>query len=190
MHFWGNYLFQAGKTIDEDKALDTQLHDTKTACMYANIFILNRTCCMLQHALQYPEGGLIRLSWAAYNYAVAPTFMNNNRPQHQELGSLLSGEMWVGFLTSLTNQYRKNKGEGDLHVLYPKILEHETIFRCKSKGSTFSSVTIYFKTLSVAPVWDGSLNPWSPTSDLERISPYTISTISSRQVMRKKKNIN
>ena len=138
------------------------------------------------------RGTLTRLSWAAYNYAAAPTFMNNNRPQHQELGSLLSGEMWVGSLTSLTNQYRKNKGEGDLHVhvLYPKILEHETIFRCKSKGSTFSTVTLYFKTLSVAPVWDWSLNPWSPTRDIERISPYTISTISSRQVMRIKKNTN
>ena len=76
---------------------------------------------MLLHALQYPEGGLTRLSWAAYNYAVAPTFMNNNRPQHQELGSLLSGEMWVGFLTSLTNQYRENKEEGDLHVLYTSL---------------------------------------------------------------------
>ena len=96
VHFWGNYLFQAGKTIDEDKALDTQLHDTKTACMYANTFILNRTCCMLQHALQHPEGGLTRLSWAAYNYAAAPTFTNNNRPQHQELGFLLSGRFeWV-----------------------------------------------------------------------------------------------
>ena len=76
---------------------------------------------MLQHALQYPEGGLIRLSWAAYNHAVAPTFMNNNRPQHQELGSLLSGEVWVGFLTSLTNQYRENKGGGALHVLYTSL---------------------------------------------------------------------
>ena len=33
-------------------------------------------------------------------------------------------------------------------------------------------------------------NPLSPTGDLERISPYSISMISSRQVMRKKKNIN
>ena len=32
-----------------------------------------------------------------------------------------------------------------------------------------------------------SINPLSPTSDLERISPYTISTISSIQVMRKRK---
>ena len=33
-------------------------------------------------------------------------------------------------------------------------------------------------------------NPLSPTSDLDRISPHTISTISSRQVIRIKKNIN
>ena len=139
------------------------------------------------------RGTLTRLSWAAYNYAAAPIFMNNNTPEHQELGSLLSGEMWVGFLTSLSNQYRENKRGGAYmycihHCPNPKILEHETIFRCQSKGSTFSSVTLYFKTLSVALVWDGSLNPWSPTSDLERISPYTISTISSR--MRIKKNTN
>ena len=33
-------------------------------------------------------------------------------------------------------------------------------------------------------------NPLSPTSDLDRISPHIISTISSRQVMRIEKNIN
>ena len=35
-----------------------------------------------------------------------------------------------------------------------------------------------------------SFNPVSSTSDLDRISPYTINTISSREVMRIKKNIN
>ena len=35
-----------------------------------------------------------------------------------------------------------------------------------------------------------ALNPLSPTSDQARISSYAISTISSRQVMRIKKNIN
>ena len=34
-----------------------------------------------------------------------------------------------------------------------------------------------------------ALNPLSPTSDQDRISSYTISTISSRQVMRIKKNL-
>ena len=32
-------------------------------------------------------------------------------------------------------------------------------------------------------------NPLSPTSDLHRISPYSINMISSRQVIRLKKNI-
>ena len=136
-----------------------------------------------------------RLGWAAYNYAAAPTFMNNNTPQHQELGSLLSGRCeWVPLLPLLTSTERIRKRGTYMycihHCPHPKILEHETIFRCKSKGSTFSTVTLYFKTLSVAPVWDWSLNPWSPTRDIERISPYTISTISSRQVMRIKKNTN
>ena len=35
-----------------------------------------------------------------------------------------------------------------------------------------------------------SLNPFTPTSDQERISPYNINTISSRQVMRIEKNTN
>ena len=35
-----------------------------------------------------------------------------------------------------------------------------------------------------------NLTPLSPTSDQDRISPYTVSTISSGQVMRIKKNIN
>ena len=34
------------------------------------------------------------------------------------------------------------------------------------------------------------LNPITPMSDQDRISPYNINTISSRQVMRIKKNIN
>ncbi|RMX55215.1 hypothetical protein pdam_00022940 [Pocillopora damicornis] len=33
-------------------------------------------------------------------------------------------------------------------------------------------------------------NPFTPTSDQDRISPYNINTISSRQVMRIQKNIN
>ena len=35
-----------------------------------------------------------------------------------------------------------------------------------------------------------SFNPLTPMSDQDRISPYNINTISGRQVMRKKKNIN
>ena len=35
-----------------------------------------------------------------------------------------------------------------------------------------------------------SLNPFTPTSDQDRISPYNINTISSRQVMRIEKNVN
>ena len=34
------------------------------------------------------------------------------------------------------------------------------------------------------------INPFTPISDQERISPYNINTISSRQVMRIEKNIN
>ena len=35
-----------------------------------------------------------------------------------------------------------------------------------------------------------TINPFTPTSDQDRISPYNINTISSRQVMRIEKNIN
>ena len=34
------------------------------------------------------------------------------------------------------------------------------------------------------------VNPFTPTSDQDRISPYNINTISSKQVMRIEKNIN
>ena len=34
------------------------------------------------------------------------------------------------------------------------------------------------------------VNPFTPTSDQGRISPYNVNTISSRQVMRIEKNIN
>ena len=39
------------------------------------------------------------------------------------------------------------------------------------------------------PHWD-IFNPPTPMSDQDRISPYSINTISARQVMRIKKNIN
>ena len=35
-----------------------------------------------------------------------------------------------------------------------------------------------------------SLNPFTPTSDRDRISPHDINTISSRQVVRIERNIN
>ena len=34
------------------------------------------------------------------------------------------------------------------------------------------------------------LNPFTPKSDQDKISPYNINTISSRQVMRIEKNVN
>ena len=37
---------------------------------------------------------------------------------------------------------------------------------------------------------DITINPIAPMNDQDRISPYNIHTISGRQVMRKKKNIN
>ena len=40
------------------------------------------------------------------------------------------------------------------------------------------------------PIKEMIINPLSPTSDLERISPYTVNMISSRQVKRIQKNIN
>ena len=41
-----------------------------------------------------------------------------------------------------------------------------------------------------AVLYTGTLTLLSPSSDQERISPHTINTISSRQVMRIKKNTN
>ena len=38
--------------------------------------------------------------------------------------------------------------------------------------------------------WHSAVNPLTPVSDQDRISPYNINTVSSRQVMRKQKNIN
>lgn len=46
-----NNFTVARKTIAEDKALDTRLHDTETARMYANIFISIRTRAQSRAAL-------------------------------------------------------------------------------------------------------------------------------------------
>ena len=39
-------------------------------------------------------------------------------------------------------------------------------------------------------VWESKVNPLTPMSDQDRISPYNINTISNRQVMQRKRNIN
>ena len=43
---------------------------------------------------------------------------------------------------------------------------------------------------SIAVPFSLQLNPLTPMSDQNRISPYNINTVSTRQVMRIKKNIN
>ena len=60
----------------------------------------------------------------------------------------------------------------------------------KKKQTNFCNIPFNFcsNTLSLMVIIE--VNPVSPTSDLDRISPYSFSTVSSRQVMRIKKNIN
>ena len=60
----------------------------------------------------------------------------------------------------------------------------------KKKQTNFCHIPFNFcrNTLSLMVIIE--VNPVSPTSDLDRISPYSFSTVSSRQVMRIKKNIN
>ena len=62
-----------------------------------------------------------------------------------------------------------------LTCLFEKEIIHDT-----TEVSVF--FFIYFATVLI--------NPLTPMSDQDRISPYNINTISSRQVMRIKKNIN
>ena len=59
-----------------------------------------------------------------------------------------------------------------------------------NKQTNFCHIPLNFcsNTLSLMVIVE--VNPVSPTSDLNRISPYSFSTVSSRQVMRIKKNIN
>ena len=59
-----------------------------------------------------------------------------------------------------------------------------------NKQTNFCHIPFNFcsNTLSLMVIVE--VNPVSPTSDLNRISPYSFSTVSSRQVMRIKKNIN
>ena len=46
------------------------------------------------------------------------------------------------------------------------------------------------KAINTLPVTCRRLNPFTPTSDQDRISPYNINTISSREVTRIEKNVN
>ena len=54
----------------------------------------------------------------------------------------------------------------------------------------FSSHDFFKKKKNDATVVQRGLNPSTLMGDQHRISPYNINTISSRQVMRNKKNIN
>ena len=54
-------------------------------------------------------------------------------------------------------------------------------------GSDYSLILVELKEIKLKEI---KLNPFTPTSDQDRISPYNINTISGRQVMRIEKNIN
>ena len=56
--------------------------------------------------------------------------------------------------------------------------------------STHLDIFCYLLLYRQTATWNLLFNPSSPTSDQDRISPYSISTISSRQEMRIKENIN
>ena len=56
---------------------------------------------------------------------------------------------------------------------------------CNTSGTNLAGIPT-----KVLPNWSAIFNPLTPISDQDRISPYNINTISSRQVMRIEKNIN
>ena len=56
-----------------------------------------------------------------------------------------------------------------------------------SVGGDYSLILVKLKEIKLKEV---KLNPFTPTSDQDRISPYNINIISSRQVIRIKKNVN
>ena len=66
-----------------------------------------------------------------------------------------------------------------------------SLVAAKKKHNTWDFFSFFFPTLSfpVFMIFAG-LIPYTPICDQDRISPYNINTISSRQVMRIKKNIN
>ena len=85
------------------------------------------------------------------------------------------------------------------NVIFVTGVDNEFILKWKKEREKDSLLTtpLFFEMSCVAgsSLQLGSsdtvrLNPLSLTSDLDRISPYTISIISSRQLMRIKKNIN
>ena len=56
-----------------------------------------------------------------------------------------------------------------------------------SVGGDYSLILVKLKEIKLKEV---KLNPFTPTNDQDRISPYNINIISSRQVIRIKKNVN
>ena len=57
-------------------------------------------------------------------------------------------------------------------------------------GITVSEMLVMAKITCIGTKRNMLFNPLSPMNDQDRISPYNVITISGRQVMRIKKNIN
>ena len=87
----------------------------------------------------------------------------------------------------------KKKGKTQQKIIHSNSTNYETNEchpeTCKfCENYSFLRLEILRLAETNLPAW--SFNPLTPMSDQDRISPYNINTISGRQVMRKKKNIN
>ena len=122
--------------------------------------------------------------------------MHNSVSFHQYIsGSRYAGE-WENYRLRETArclrpaQQMLISGRKQQHHWFKKINKREKKENFVLVGITVSEVLVMAKITCNGTKRNMLFNPLSPMSDLNRISPYNVITISSRQVMRIKKNIN
>ena len=84
----------------------------------------------------------------------------------------------------------KRMGCQRLPIGLPSIMKEEKMQILCLVGITVSEVLVMAKITCNGTKRNTLFNPSSPMSHQDRISPYNVNTISIRQVMRMKKNIN
>ena len=109
---------------------------------------------------------------------------------------LCSSSRMTHFMGTKVSQYATKEKNSWAHLFHYETGDHYRVESVLS-GTVLNShpvikqsvVTVFLPLITITVIFT-SINPFTPTSDQDRISPYNINTISSRQVMRIEKNIN
>ena len=97
--------------------------------------------------------------------------------------------MWFNYNTHLMalswNYLSKKKG------CMKNYLEQRIYWQKVKQGRSYQTKILIFRSVNYTfNVWEIAINPLTPMSDQDRISPFKINALPSKQVIRIRKNIN